>query len=341
MKFDKPLISIVVPIYNSATYLEYCIESLSNQTYENLEIILVNDGSTDGSLDICNRYKILDERIIIIDQKNEGVSSARNNGINVAKGEFIGFVDSDDFIDKRMYEELFDKINLEKSQCAALINFTVKARSSECIELRSPISSHKAIEKLFLLQFPTSMCAYLYKAEIVKQTLVNTEIQFFEDFYFNYNILKKCNSISIHEGEFYHYRENLQGANHQKISNKVVSCLKIHKKIENDIISDKNLYDKSLFFHAHCIISMILKLSISNPIKKSAVLNIVLSEANSYKSKFINAKYVPYKYSLIIALFSISPTKAIMIINLLRKPVNNIRNRKSNQNMKTKVNVNY
>lgn len=322
MKFDKPLISIVVPIYNSAPYLEYCIESLSNQTYKNLEIILVNDGSTDDSLDICNRYKILDDRIIIIDQKNKGVSRARNNGINVAKGEFIGFVDSDDFIDKGMYEDLFDKINLEKSQCAALINFTVKARSSELI---SPISSYKAIEELFLLQFPTSMCAYLYKAEIVKKTLVSIDIHFFEDFYFNYNILKKCSSISIHEGEFYHYRKNLQGANHQKINSKIVSCLRIHRKIKDDIIYDKNIYDKSLFFHAHFIISMILKLSLSNLTKEKPLVKAVSSEVKLYRSKILLSKYVPYQYRLIIAAFSISPNKAVASVKIFRKPVMFIR----------------
>lgn len=336
MKFDKPLISIVVPIYNSATYLGACIESLSNQTYKNLEIILVNDGSTDDSLDICNRYKNLDDRITIIDQKNKGVSSARNNGINVAKGEFIGFVDSDDFIDKGMYEELFDKINLEKSQCVALINFTVKARSSELI---SPISSYKAIEELFLLQFPTSMWAYLYKAEIVKKTLVSIDIHFFEDFYFNYNILKKISSISIHEGEFYHYRKNLQGANHQKINNKVVSCLRIYKEIERDVISDKNLYDKSLFFHAHFIISMILKLSLSDSIVERDLVKVVLSEARLYRNKFLIAKCVPHMYSLIVAIFSISPSKAAVFVSLSRKPIKGIRfMKKIIYNFKDKVN---
>lgn len=106
----KDLISIIIPVYNVQDYVEKCIKSVIKQTYENLEIIIVNDGSTDKSGEICKKYEKIDNRIKIIEKENGGVSSARNIGLKIAKGKYIGFVDPDDYIDKDMYELLYDNI---------------------------------------------------------------------------------------------------------------------------------------------------------------------------------------------------------------------------------------
>lgn len=98
MTTDKsPLVSIIVPVYNTQVYLERCIKSLLNQEYPNIEIILIDDGSSDNSLFICEKYQI-DDRVVIIHQENSGVSMARNNGLDRARGDYISFVDSDDFV---------------------------------------------------------------------------------------------------------------------------------------------------------------------------------------------------------------------------------------------------
>lgn len=104
------LISVIVPVYNVEKYLEKCIDSIVNQTFDHLEIILVNDGSTDHSLEICEKYKVQDKRIKVIDKKNGGLSDARNVGTQVAMGKFITFVDSDDFIDSDMITYLYHLI---------------------------------------------------------------------------------------------------------------------------------------------------------------------------------------------------------------------------------------
>ena len=105
----KGLISIIVPVYNVEGYIEKCAESIMAQTYKNLEIILVNDGSTDSSGELCDRYASMDDRIKVIHQANAGLSCARNNALDIATGEYIGFVDSDDFIDPDMYKTLYEK----------------------------------------------------------------------------------------------------------------------------------------------------------------------------------------------------------------------------------------
>ena len=104
---NKPLISVIVPVYNTEKYLVECLDSIIGQTYENLEIVLIDDGSTDGSGKICDEYAKKDSRIVVLHKKNGGQSSARNAAIKVAKGEFINFVDSDDALDLGFITELY------------------------------------------------------------------------------------------------------------------------------------------------------------------------------------------------------------------------------------------
>ena len=111
MKEEK-LISVIIPVYNVEKYLRRCIDSVINQTYKNLEIIIVDDGSTDNSSNICDEYTNKDSRVKVVHKENGGLSSARNVGIELAKGDLIAFVDSDDYIELEMYEKL--KENMDK-----------------------------------------------------------------------------------------------------------------------------------------------------------------------------------------------------------------------------------
>lgn len=118
VRIMKPLISVIVPIYNCEKYLERCVDSIIGQTYENLEIFLIDDGSTDSSLQICERYKIIDDRIIVFTKLNEGQGIARNMGLDACSGEYISFVDSDDYIEKDMLETLYKELLKENAQLA-------------------------------------------------------------------------------------------------------------------------------------------------------------------------------------------------------------------------------
>lgn len=129
-----PKISVIIPCYNTAKYLEKCLKSLINQTLKEIEIICINDGSTDNSLKILKKYTILDNRIKILTQDNQGQSVARNKGIDIATGEYIGFVDSDDWIDLNFYEELYKtakKTNSDIIMCnfACIKNGKIKTNS--------------------------------------------------------------------------------------------------------------------------------------------------------------------------------------------------------------------
>ena len=133
MGTDKPLISVVVPVYKTEAYLRQCVDSLLMQTYPNLEIILVDDGSPDGSGAVCDQYARRDARICVIHQKNGGVSAARNAGVQVATGQYIAFVDSDDWVDPDYVKTLFQAAErLSKSKVHKPISGQARKLYGKC-----------------------------------------------------------------------------------------------------------------------------------------------------------------------------------------------------------------
>ena len=113
----EDLVSIIIPVYNTEKYLSKCLESVINQTYKNLEIILINDGSTDKSKEICESFAKKDKRIQILNKENSGVSSARNHGMRLAKGQYIAFIDGDDYAEENYIEELLKNLKQTESDC--------------------------------------------------------------------------------------------------------------------------------------------------------------------------------------------------------------------------------
>jgi glycosyltransferase involved in cell wall biosynthesis len=300
------LISIIVPIYNAEKYLADCVESILSQTYENLEVILINDGSTDNSLKICNYYKSVDNRIVLIDKPNEGVSSARNHGIEIAKGEYIGFVDSDDFIKTNMYEFLLKRIQNDKTQVCAMTSYSINNLTLD-VRGNYTIGGEEALEQLLLLRFPTSLWAFLYKKDTIKNIRLNSDIHFFEDFEFNFRVLSTVNKISICDQRLYNYRENISSANNSSINYKRMTSLCIHKIIIEKLEEQyKELVKYAIYFKVHCIISIIACISKSEVVDIK-YYSITKKHARNKLLQTLISNVVPLKYKIAVLLFSISP----------------------------------
>lgn len=216
------LVSIIVPVYNVEKYLERCIDSLVNQTLKDIEIILVDDGSTDSSGRICDEYAKKDKRIKVIHKENGGVSSARNKGIEKSKGKYIMFCDSDDWIEHNMLEILYDNIEKKKTDIIfsgfygdLYIDNNLYKSVSEGISF--DINSNiVGFNKLFIYIFNTSRTALqspwakLFKTEIIKKNniLFKTNMICYEDFEFNLRYLTYCNSFTYLKDIMYHYVNN-------------------------------------------------------------------------------------------------------------------------------------
>lgn len=201
----KDKISIIIPIYNKADYLEKCLDSIIHQTYNNLEIILINDESKDNSLKICKDYQKKDKRIIVIDQKNKGESGSRNVGIKKATGKYIAFIDGDDFIDNNFIEVLHNNIsNYEMASVGYTQNFKEKIEY-----YNSTTASYTKQEFLSILLTNTNLRCFatkLYKMDIIKNNniLFNKNIAVGPDYLFLITYINHCKYINCDNSAFYH-----------------------------------------------------------------------------------------------------------------------------------------
>lgn len=147
-----PLISIIIPVYNLEYYLRECLTSVIGQTYTNLEIIIINDGSTDSSPCICDQFAAQDKRVTIIHQENRGVSYSRNIGLDNARGAYIGFVDGDDWIEKDMYETLLSltiEYNANISMCSHFLEYNDRNKVNSELGTILEFNNKKAVSNLF------------------------------------------------------------------------------------------------------------------------------------------------------------------------------------------------
>ena len=167
---DKPLISVIVPVYNSGEFIERCLKSLAAQTYDNIEIITADDGSADDSGEICRGFAGSDRRFRYIRRENSGVAAARNGGLSEARGELIGFCDSDDHIEPEMFEylaELIERYNADISQCGAMIEFEDKPSREFKPESDILIEDFKNADKNALKLYHNAVWCKLFRRETI------------------------------------------------------------------------------------------------------------------------------------------------------------------------------
>lgn len=232
------MISIIVPIYKAESHLRRCLDSITGQTFNDLQIILVNDGSPDNSGSICNEYARKDNRIIVIHQENSGVSAARNAGLEAATGKWIGFVDADDWIEADMYEYLLGIANANHAdvvQCAA---------SMECAEKRQilysvPSDSEVRLSKESLRSYSANVWNKLYRKEIIEDCRFKREYSIGEDFLFNAEVLTRTNRVVFASIPKYHYIFLDDSSSHS-----VPTLKMLHSIRQTSLLAAKKVADK-------------------------------------------------------------------------------------------------
>ena len=227
-------VSIIIPAYNVSKYIEKCLNSLINQTLKNVEIIVINDGSTDNTLDIIKSFK--DERIKIIDLKvNKGIGNARNLGIKKAKGKYIGFVDSDDYVDKKMFETMYNKAIKEDLDLVICDFYKVIENTKEKIKIDIPNFENTNIYKNPKLLLDIELCPWnkLYKSKLIKNTTFPTSLKY-EDVPFVFKALKNAKNIGK-VNKYFNYYIVHDKSETTKMDEKVYDIFKIL-----DLVNDYN-----------------------------------------------------------------------------------------------------
>lgn len=241
IRMENPLISIIIPVYKVENYLNRCLESVVNQTYKNLEIILIDDGSPDRCPEMCDFWAEKDNRIKVIHKKNAGVSAARNDGLAVAKGDLIGFVDSDDIIHPSMYEEM---VSYLVSQDCDLVScsftrFSTEEEINNNLDMnlfpKETLTRNEAISLSFDKNkkegFINAVWTLLIRASIARSVKFDCSLTNGEDTKFSFEVLMKANRVGWLFAPFYMYYQNKNGAVASITSKKQVECINVYYEI--------------------------------------------------------------------------------------------------------------
>lgn len=238
MNIDTPLISIIVPIYNAELYLNDCLSSIASQTYQNIEVILINDGSTDSSGDIAKQFCNSDDRFQLISQSNSGVAAAREKALRLTKGEFIIHTDSDDLMTERAIEYLYKSI-IENESNIAVGAYIKQNNSGQEVVLHTLNNKHIFTSKILNGEYRSVLWNKLIKRDLCRNISFEKNINYMEDVLFLSKVLNNDKvKISITDEVVYFYRKVDTSYTNNITYESIISSIKVIDKI-CEIYKDK------------------------------------------------------------------------------------------------------
>lgn len=267
---QDPLISIIVPVYKVEQYLSKCVDSILNQTYENLEVILVDDGSPDNCGNICDEFASKDDRVRVIHKKNGGLSSARNAGIDVARGEYFGFVDSDDWIEPEMYEMLLSAARKYDAKVAYGGRYDVDGVTGEktvglCPQIDECISGMEMLGRVFIWDNCDSAAwDKLYHRSVFDEIryplgLINEDIAIF------YHLMERTDKVAMCPKPMYNYLHRENSITTAKISDKTFHFVQHTDKIYPYIQQNyPELADRARYFHIRALAYTVMMVDLAS-----------------------------------------------------------------------------
>lgn len=317
---NNPKISVIVPVYNTEEYLDRCVKSITDQTYDNIEIILVDDGSKDKCPEMCDKWAEKDSRIKVIHKKNGGLSDARNYGIKEAEGEYLFFADSDDYIEPDMLSFLFnlaDENGADVSRCGFFFDFEDSGEEKE-----NPYSNdvkifgyNERIKDLVLSGHVSGVVwNKLYRKDFISDVMFDPKDGSSEDILFNYRVYKKNPKTAFRDIPKYHYVVRNGSITKSRFGYGAFDIVRA-KRIIND--SEKDNTEISLFLHKGYVISAFIVLS--GCIRNNACMDRFDELRNSilqYKNEIFSSGIYGKTEKLKTLLLSASPSLYKSVIKL-------------------------
>lgn len=279
---EEKLLSVIVPIYNTEKYLNQCVESILQQTYQNLEILLIDDGSTDGSLTLCRAFEKKDKRIHVIHKKNEGLIATKKVGLEKATGDYVGFVDSDDWIERDMYTRLMEAA--ETNGADIVVGDNVIEYPDRIVPVTQGIepgvyTKEELISKVYpqlifteegKLGFSPSLCTKIFKRELVKkyQEIVDERIRAGEDAACTYPCMLEAECI-VYVGNCYsyHYRIHMESMTHKSEKMYIDEKIALLNHLYNCFSRyDYDFLERQLFMYCVSMLDTYIKNCLDNAI---------------------------------------------------------------------------
>lgn len=298
------LISVIVPVYNVEFYLPACVESVCKQSYKNLQIILVDDGSTDHSGKICDEYASQDFRITVIHQVNQGLSGARNSGLEIAKGEYISFIDSDDIIYPLMYETMLRSIeSLDVIECGVQ-RFVDKKELHKTPFGETDIKKFNKMEALENLVcnpgMTASFCNKLFRANLFTGLRFKEGI-IHEDEHLIFKVLDRINSYGYMDREFYAYRTRENSIMNTELNMKQLDTVYVwedrYKYCKEKKYEDLMLRTQAMLYY-ECF-NLYKKDFFRNNLEAKKYL---IDKIEKYQTEFIQNPYIKIKHKIVLRL---------------------------------------
>lgn len=246
----KDLISVIVPVYNVEQYLNKCVESILNQTYTNIEVIIVDDGSTDSCGEMCDSYRKRDDRVCVIHKKNGGLSEARNVGIDVARGEYLVFVDSDDYVATNMLEDMYKVINSDGTKISVCGYTDVDDKDNELDIAHSFAKQSVVTEREFWQLYydgGSMYCAVAWNKMYARKLFDDIRYdvgKINEDEFILHKLISNCDKISLISDKYYYYRHRASSIMNRPYSLNRLDVADAFLQREK-YFYDKNWYDLS------------------------------------------------------------------------------------------------
>lgn len=294
-------VTVIVPIYNAGKSLNLCLQSLASQSHQSIEFLLIDDGSSDSSANICTTYTLRDNRFRYFYKDNGGVSSARNYGLSLASGKFIAFVDADDTVHSDMFLLMAEQIqSVDLVICGYLLNsLAVHKMQLESKEV-TQLNAENALERIITdPKVQGFVCNKLFKADLIasNQLSFNTNVHICEDLLFCVRYVLYCNTVKYMTTPFYDYRINIDGAMSQSFNSRHLTVIKAF----DEMIQLKGLEPKviSLLRHRLVVISLsLLRKYLKSGSDKPDELMVLLHSIQSNSSGFISSSETAFKYKL-------------------------------------------
>ena len=294
---NDELVSVIVPVFNVEKYLKSCIESILNQTHNNLELILVDDGSTDNSGNICDEYKIKDKRIIVIHKENGGVSLARNSALEIAKGEYITFVDADDSIKSTYIEDLLEMC--KENKCEMAISGFANKQNDNITENKNQIEKRMTSEETLARMlneknFYATVWGKIFKRQIIDKIRFNEEYKIGEDLDFVVNVLSQNVMVYINTSlidYYYNIREDsvTKDKYNEKWEKEIQICNRLIEDVEKRYPNIKEFAEKRYVRINYSCITKVLKYNYDEKVYMKLRNNIM--KVGKYK-KYRNFKII-------------------------------------------------
>lgn len=314
---NNPIVSVVVPVYNVKRYLPKCLDSLISQTLKNLEIIAIDDGSTDGSSSLLDTYSSKDERIRVFHVNNGGVSSARNIGLSLATGKYVGFVDSDDSVEPAMFETMVDVAERTGSdfvQCEFMINYeSGKTELSRNGEDEIVYNRNGALGALMNLRINYNVWSKIYRRERLSGLKFFEQWHYAEDCRFVIDFLLRAKKVCSIPDVLYHYYERAGSLSHNAIDEDKVIGLEIYDLLKERMANDNNLksvvVDRELYENLKYLNSAIGHSNIKDELIMTMVRRIQNNRHAICRNRFMSNKektmakvvsYCPFLYIFIV-----------------------------------------